>query len=379
VFHSGFPASRARAVLGAVAAVQGAASVREVQLAWLRSVPEAVPAAGYGFYLLEPSSLRPLDVAATVPDHFLQRYEDEGRQDDPVLQEAVARGGPIDSSRLGPPCRWQHSAVCAVLEEAGYHHSLEAPIIVDGVVEGTLNMARRKEEPPFSLEDLEALGLVTEQVAVAVTRARRYDQVSERTVLLADALDAASQPVVVTTVDGELIFRNRMALRAVPGSRQTYLERAHPVLHEALEQLRQGHQRVVTAQEAGTTAPGAGSRDDPSARELGGAVAVKAVRLRSRQEAVVSFVSFRPAGAPGLPDAALPLSPREREIADLVSQGLTTRQIAELSFVSENTVKQHLKRIFAKLQVSSRAELVQAVWRAAADHRDRPADLDEAT
>jgi DNA-binding CsgD family transcriptional regulator/GAF domain-containing protein len=358
---------RARAVLGAVATIQGAASVREVQLAWLRSASDVVPAAGYGFYLLDPSSLRPVEVAASVPDRFLQRYEDEGRQDDPVLQEAVARRGPIDSSRLDPLGRWQSSAVCAVLREAGYHHSLEAPIIVDGVVEGTLNMARRQEEEPFSSEDLSALGVVAEQVAAAVTRARRYDQVSERTVLLADALDAASQPVVVTTVDGELIFRNRMALRAVPGSEQSYLDRAHPVLHQALEQLRQGHQRVVTAEEPSRQHLGArGSAH--GAGPTPGALAVKAVRLRSRHDAVVSFVSYRPAGAPGLPDAAVPLSPREREIADLVSQGLTTRQIAELSYVSENTVKQHLKRIFAKLQVSSRAELVQAVWRAAAGH-----------
>ena len=52
----------------------------------------------------------------------------------------------------------------------------------------------------------------------------------------------------------------------------------------------------------------------------------------------------------------------EQEIAELVAQGLTTKQIAERAFISENTVKQHLKRVFAKVDVHNRAELVQLVW-----------------
>ena len=96
--------------------------------------------------------------------------------------------------------------------------------------------------------------------------------------------------------------------------------------------------------------------------QTNGFLAVKAVRLRSRADAVVAFLSHRPEHLGGLPDHSLPLSPRERQIADMVSKGLTNRQIAALSYVSENTVKQHLKHIFSKMNVSARAELVQAVW-----------------
>jgi DNA-binding CsgD family transcriptional regulator len=72
-------------------------------------------------------------------------------------------------------------------------------------------------------------------------------------------------------------------------------------------------------------------------------------------------------------DAHLPawdvLSRREQEIAELVSQGLTNKQIAERAFISENTVKQHLKRVFNKTDVRNRAELMQRIW-AAGDHHD---------
>jgi DNA-binding NarL/FixJ family response regulator len=52
-----------------------------------------------------------------------------------------------------------------------------------------------------------------------------------------------------------------------------------------------------------------------------------------------------------------PLSQREREIVNLVSQGFKNKEIAEKIFVSEQTVKNHLHNIFDKLGVSDRLEL----------------------
>ena len=52
------------------------------------------------------------------------------------------------------------------------------------------------------------------------------------------------------------------------------------------------------------------------------------------------------------------LTGREEEIARLVADGLTNREIAERLFVSANTVKTQLKSIFEKLGVSSRSLLV---------------------
>lgn len=52
------------------------------------------------------------------------------------------------------------------------------------------------------------------------------------------------------------------------------------------------------------------------------------------------------------------LTARERQIADLVAQGLTNAQIGAELWITQNTVKQSLKRMFRKLKVSARAELV---------------------
>jgi DNA-binding CsgD family transcriptional regulator len=56
------------------------------------------------------------------------------------------------------------------------------------------------------------------------------------------------------------------------------------------------------------------------------------------------------------------LTPRELEIAELVAQGLTNAEIGEKLWISEHTVKQALKRIFRKLEVSSRASMVTQLF-----------------
>jgi RNA polymerase sigma factor (sigma-70 family) len=54
------------------------------------------------------------------------------------------------------------------------------------------------------------------------------------------------------------------------------------------------------------------------------------------------------------------LTPRERDVALLAARGLSNRQIAGELGLSIHTVNNHLKRIYAKLEISSRTELA---WR----------------
>lgn len=51
------------------------------------------------------------------------------------------------------------------------------------------------------------------------------------------------------------------------------------------------------------------------------------------------------------------LSPRQREVARLVSYGRSNAEVGELLAMSENTVKKHLKEVFVVLGTSNRTEL----------------------
>ena len=55
----------------------------------------------------------------------------------------------------------------------------------------------------------------------------------------------------------------------------------------------------------------------------------------------------------------LGITPRELEILAAIAQGLSTREIAEKLFVSENTVKTHSSRLFEKLSAKRRTQAVQ--------------------
>jgi LuxR family transcriptional regulator, positive regulator of biofilm formation len=54
------------------------------------------------------------------------------------------------------------------------------------------------------------------------------------------------------------------------------------------------------------------------------------------------------------------LSNRESEVAELVSKGLSNKEVASQLFVTEKTVKFHLTNIYKKMGVKSRAQLI--VW-----------------
>jgi non-specific serine/threonine protein kinase len=94
-----------------------------------------------------------------------------------------------------------------------------------------------------------------------------------------------------------------------------------------------------------------------------------------REETAPARVEASPSGAgrgsgPDRPAPSRPVPPpgsltrREREVAALVAQGLTDRQIAETLVIAEGTVGVHLANIFTKLDLHARAQL--AVW--AAEH-----------
>ncbi|SEA83735.1 regulatory protein, luxR family [Thalassobacillus cyri] len=56
------------------------------------------------------------------------------------------------------------------------------------------------------------------------------------------------------------------------------------------------------------------------------------------------------------------LSPREQEVLELVIKGLNNREIAEKLYISGHTVKNHVTKIFQKLEVPDRAHAISKVY-----------------
>ncbi len=58
------------------------------------------------------------------------------------------------------------------------------------------------------------------------------------------------------------------------------------------------------------------------------------------------------------------LSPRERQVLELIGEGLTNRQIGERLLVSEKTVKNYVSMLFARLGMKRRTQVAAYAARA---------------
>jgi len=72
------------------------------------------------------------------------------------------------------------------------------------------------------------------------------------------------------------------------------------------------------------------------------------------------LIPARPALSPIPPSGSHPLSRREIEVAVLIAQGLTSKEVGRKLFIERGTVDTHVQHIYNKLQIDSRPQL--AVW-----------------
>lgn len=74
------------------------------------------------------------------------------------------------------------------------------------------------------------------------------------------------------------------------------------------------------------------------------------------RKVVTSFLPFEKK------EEAEKLSKREREILDYLAKGLRYKEISEKLFLSQETVRTHIRNIYEKLQVNSRTEALNKVF-----------------
>jgi DNA-binding CsgD family transcriptional regulator len=97
-----------------------------------------------------------------------------------------------------------------------------------------------------------------------------------------------------------------------------------------------------------------------AAHEMLGSIGAKAFTDRARRELLATGETVRARK----PDTGGQLTAQEAQIAQLARDGLSNPEIGAQLFISPRTVQYHLRKVFAKLEISSRNEL----------HRTLPSD-----
>ncbi len=90
---------------------------------------------------------------------------------------------------------------------------------------------------------------------------------------------------------------------------------------------------------------------------------VEITALARRGRISLEPIAAEPAASDGANDR-FGLTAREREVLQLVADGLTNRQIAEQLFITENTAGVHVSNIIGKLGASGRVEAAAIAHRA---------------
>jgi LuxR family maltose regulon positive regulatory protein len=145
-------------------------------------------------------------------------------------------------------------------------------------------------------------------------------------------------PALCTLATGRRVAREELFVVALgdEGHRYRYHHFFSEMLEAELDARHPGQRVELHRRAAGWYA----KRDDPDA----GIMRRRTERLR---------------GAVEHARLAEPLTPAERRVLELLPKYLTESQMAEQLFVSRNTAKTHLKSVYRKLEVSSRADAVQ--------------------
>jgi DNA-binding CsgD family transcriptional regulator len=113
------------------------------------------------------------------------------------------------------------------------------------------------------------------------------------------------------------------------------------------------------------------AHDEGAARQLArdafatyDALGAEHLHARLRSELRAEGIPLRPRRTPARASHGWDsLTPSERTIVTMVGQGLTNTEIAERLYVSRRTVESHLGRVYPKLDVSTRAQLVASAGR----------------
>ena len=158
---------------------------------------------------------------------------------------------------------------------------------------------------------------------------------------LARGLLARSRALLADDADAEDLYREALDLLDVPDG-AVHRARAHLVYGEWLRRRRRRRDAREHLR---------------AARDLFGELGLDAFARRAQAELEAS--AERAGKRTGV--VADELTPQEAQVARLVAEGSSNREVAAQLFISPNTVEYHLRKVFRKVGVSSRTQLARTL------------------
>lgn len=260
-------------------------------------------------------------------------------------------------------------------EPEGWTYGLSGLVWLGTELRGMFSLYRAPEQKDFSDEDIETLEELLPLISIAIDRVQRLHRERLYRAVLEDF--NRNMPVGLLLLDWnlQLIYSNTEAIRLAatwnygPNADKLYNSREvfqlpNPILNAA----RNLRERIIEegkeeAHQLGKTP----TLVEPSPEDI--SCSIQAIRLTNANIAFPGFFVTFESSNHSETEAHEPISqekilllnqltPSERELALLVGEGLTNKEIADRLSKSVLTVKKQLNSAFSKLNISNRARLI---------------------
>jgi DNA-binding NarL/FixJ family response regulator len=324
---------------------------RTLRTALLEDIRQHVPFEAHVWALTDPETEVAVSPLATVPEHlFAQLPGIVRRRYLTQVNRWDTLEGPVDSL---------YRATAGVPSESLLHRELLGPHGIGDIASmvfrdrfgcwSFLDLWRPADGPLFTDAELDILRGIVPPITEALRRcqARSFDEPASST--------ERPGPAV-------LFLSPELAVLGQTPDTDAYLRALLPTEHDR-QPVPAGAYNVTAA----LLASEAGVFDHPPVarvRLAGGtwltfrAARVESTRPAADQDIAVSIELTSPAERRSLYARSHGLTTREVQVVDLLAEGADTRSIAAALFVSEHTVQDHLKSIFAKTGTRNRRTLL---------------------
>lgn len=304
-----------------------------------RVVGAVVPFDGYCLLTMDPESMLPTGhwMEAGLSD-FRRVSENEYLEDDVhKFQDLAGAAEPVGVLGEGRPETGTSSRYADILRPAGFGAELRVVARDASGCWGALVLLRERGRRGFTAYEARTVAGISGRLASVLRRGQ---------LTAAEPLRAPGEAI------GLLILDERNRIRTVNAQARAWLAQL-----EDAEAPQLAHVVYGVANRARNADDGMASTRAPTS--VGGWIVLTATVLDPTVDDGVAVV-LRPATRPELVPLllhAFGLTPRERQVMQLMAQGRSTQQAARLLGLSPYTVTDHLRSIYAKTGVTSRQEL----------------------
>jgi len=332
-------------------ACRSASSAVGVECVVAARLQTAVPFDAWCALTLDPASVLPTGGfhEQGVPEQLLPRLvEIEARGEDALALPTLARrtervttlsaatGGRLDRSQ-----RYRE-----ILAPSHLKHEMRVLFTSKAGAWGALILFRGSDTPDFSTAETDLVDQATVSVAAAIRREMVLTEIAQ--------VEVADGP-------GLLLLDGSLALLSASAAAERWLGE----IDDGLDPERRLPYAVMMLanQAVAQTAASSQALRTRIRTRAGRWVTLHAQRLAGDPSHVCVIIEpTRPVELAQLIADAYQLTPRERHIVRLLTSGHTRAEIARALTLSPHTIDDHVKRVFGKLQVHSRAELTAKLF-----------------